>query len=958
MAARHPGRATRPLSPIARLALAAALATTAALAAASPVHAATLWVDDTWTGTTIGNDPDGGGPAGAFGTNSFATIQSAIDAAAANDTINVRPGNYNETAAIPSPPACPGDTVGLYFPGSKPGLTVQGVTLGNVPIVGAANVAATVTTVSNLCFGPDGIFVEGDGVTIAGLQIGTNTGGQNKTIEVIGDAFTLRDCDLDDPQGSVYINDFAFDVGTNTSSVQTYTIQGNIFRDGLSLDLADGAGFSGPASGRQITGNAFFNNDTWPSISFNGSDTGVPWFVHSVGGAVIQTNTFTNTNAAGQHIRARGTYDNTQFDWASYWNDNVYNKSVVVGAAPPANVRTYSYTSGSYTFNDVRRIGAVIQGEVDHAVAGDTVLVGPGAYDESPNLPVSLTLKSDQGNGVTTINLQTGPTYTGALTINGVGAVTVVDGFTIVGRDAACPSAIATSNIYVEVNPDDVTIRNNVLEVGAADGACSTGDDGFGVLSTYSEPATTVASIVVEDNVIQPLGSAGTRAFYINPGTGSFSFLRNQVTGKFNSTAITQAGTSLIEDNTIDGLGLGGAGLGAWGYPDANLWGKATVQGNFFTGLVNGFTIYESNDVVATCNRFVSNGRGVRVLDGYGTANFDPTTIDLHSNVFRTNTVAGVDNQASTPGNVLAENNYWNSGTGPNPPGSGDKVLGAVDAIPFSATVPACVACTTAADCNNGLACDGAETCNAGVCTPGTPVTCAAPTQCQTSNSCQEPSGTCVATPKPDGILCSDGQSCSVGDTCQSGVCQPGPGGDADNDGDCNNAEVACGCNPNDGSEVCALPNRLVGLPGSGAGEVLLNWYAPTVRKVTVATDDSCKTSGVGLCVTGRCQAGKIADLCATDADCYEAPNYCRVVVNYGDVPDNKLYFARFGRTDVPGFVTGTPSPSSPIAVAAGCSKKVDVLIPSRRSNNLKLKAKGTVDTRPRTDIDALQYRR
>jgi hypothetical protein len=130
------------------------------------------------------------------------------------------------------------------------------------------------------------------------------------------------------------------------------------------------------------------------------------------------------------------------------------------------------------------------------------------------------------------------------------------------------------------------------------------------------------------------------------------------------------------------------------------------------------------------------------------------------------------------------------------------------------------------------------------------------------------------------------------------------------------------------------------------------------VRKGTVATDPSCATSGAGLCVSGRCQAGKVADLCVADADCYQPADTCRVVVNYGDVPDNKLYFARFGRTNVRGFVTGTPTPQAPIPVAAGCSKKVDVLVPQRRSNNLKLKAKGTVDLRVRSDIDTLQYRR
>src|SRR5262249_4216859 len=213
------------------------------------------------------------------------------------DTVNVRRGTYSEPAAVPSPPACAGDTVGLYIADSKAGLTIQGVTAGDVPITSAASVQATINTNSNLCFGPDGIFVQGDGVTIAGVRIGTNTGGQNKTIEIWGDNFTLKNSDVADPQGSVYLNDANFDTMSNTSHVQNYRIDSNVFEDGVSLDIASGAGFSGPVAGRVITGNTFLNlavtpgSQPWPSVSFNGSNTGVPWFVYSVGGAVITGNT-------------------------------------------------------------------------------------------------------------------------------------------------------------------------------------------------------------------------------------------------------------------------------------------------------------------------------------------------------------------------------------------------------------------------------------------------------------------------------------------------------------------------------------------------------------------------------------------------------------------------------------------------------------------------------------------
>jgi hypothetical protein len=60
----------------------------------SALSAITRYVDDDWAGTSSGADPDGAGPATNFGTNSFATIQTAVNGAAVGDTIQVRPGGY------------------------------------------------------------------------------------------------------------------------------------------------------------------------------------------------------------------------------------------------------------------------------------------------------------------------------------------------------------------------------------------------------------------------------------------------------------------------------------------------------------------------------------------------------------------------------------------------------------------------------------------------------------------------------------------------------------------------------------------------------------------------------------------------------------------------------------------------------------------------------------------------
>lgn len=231
--------------------------------------------------------------------------------------------------------------------------------------------------------------------------------------------------------------------------------------------------------------------------------------------------------------------------------------------------------------------------------------------------------------------------------------------------------------------------------------------------------------------------------------------------------------------------------------------------------------------------------------------------------------------------------------------------------------------CTSDAECSDGLTCNGEETCNLGteLCEPGAPL--------------------------PDGLQCQDGNPCSTPDTCQAGICTPGPGDDVDGDGDCDDVEITCGCDMNDGREVCVLPSRLIGRAGNRGGEVLMEWFAPEVRRVVAATDPSCAT--VGECTAGYCTRGRIRDVCTTNAQCDLPPETCRVVVNWGDIADAALDYARIGRTDVPGF---TP-------VSPGCSRKIDVSLDTlRRVNRLRLRAHGTVDLRLRPDRDTFRIYR
>jgi parallel beta-helix repeat protein len=402
----------------------------------------------------------------------------------------------------------------------------------------------------------------------------------------------------------------------------------------------------------------------------------------------------------------------------------------------------------------------------------------------------------------------------------------------------------------------------------------------------------------------------------------------------------TAGGATNITNNIVTGSRFEGVFLDE---------GSATLTGNTVSGGANyGIQVYSftgaaGNSVgTVSCNTIQSNGlAGIQLADDDPMDAFVPSISGSNNQI--SGNATGAENTTAAMQNL--ENNYWGSGTGPNPPGSGDTLVGPVDAVPFLTLLPPCIACTTNANCANGLACDGTETCNAGTCQAGTAIVCV-PGQCEASSTCTEPAGTCVPTAKPDGVLCTDGAACTLGDTCVAGVCTPGPGADSDNDGDCDADEVACGCNGMDGNEVCVLPNRLVGLPGSGVGEVLINWHTPTVRKPSPATDPSCQD--VGVCTGGRCTAGRINDLCAANTDCNLPPDTCRVIVNWADRSDLSLSFAKVGRTDQSALFTTSP----------GCSRKINLpLDPARPSNRLRVKAKGTIDGRLRQDRDTIIYR-
>lgn len=306
--------------------------------------------------------------------------------------------------------------------------------------------------------------------------------------------------------------------------------------------------------------------------------------------------------------------------------------------------------------NDEAESYTTIQEAIDGTDANGVITVPAGTYNESPNITKSLTLQSADGRDVTTIMLQTGPTYLGSLTI-GASDVTV-SGFTIQGFDGG--SGLASTNVFLNSGIDNVTLTNNSIKVGQI-GSGSNGDDGIGLVTTYTEDSgQLVGNLTVTNNIFEPADalSGGSRAFFINTGVNNFTFSGNTITGKFTRGSYTQAQNGLVQNNTVTGEGTPGSrssSIGTWGYPDPTVWGHTTFSGNTISGVQGGIYVLDTNNVTISGNNLSGNGTGIWVeQDGF---TIDSNTISITNNNLSNQDDFGIELFGSF--SLTASPNWW-----------------------------------------------------------------------------------------------------------------------------------------------------------------------------------------------------------------------------------------------------------------------------------------------------------
>jgi len=383
---------------------------------------ATVYVDDSWVGTAIGSDPDGGGPATIFGCDSFATIQGGINAVTSGGTVIVNDGTYIENVTIPK------------------ALTLTGAGAATVTLLPAisdpncdGSGGGSLCGVSNL------ILVQANNVTISGLTLDGDNPGLPGGINVGGANVDARNGIITDHNTGIFENLVVHDVtvknvflrgiyassggsfnfhhntvqnvaGDSASSIAMFNFGGvGIFDNNTVLDSNDGIA-SNASLGTQYTNNQVSNCASGGIHTDNAGDGPI------VSNDLISANIVDNSPVGGFGIYAyepratvtiqNNTVTNVDNGLASF------GRLPSTGSLPSGNIKEGAAQSGgSATARprviDVREPGAfflthrAVRPNLPADISPDaTVFTGNTVNGQNKANSTGVTLTTDQlGNG-------------------------------------------------------------------------------------------------------------------------------------------------------------------------------------------------------------------------------------------------------------------------------------------------------------------------------------------------------------------------------------------------------------------------------------------------------------------------------------------------------------------------------------------------------------------------------
>lgn len=593
---------------------------------------------------------------GTNGANAM-SINTAINAALNDATIDVLPGAYTEGAAgVNELGGAGGQNFGLFI--YKDGVTLRGVDANGQLITDPNSVLATITAAYQTGFGAQH-FVSGNNVTIEGLGFRPAATGDNKTLEVVGDNFTLQNSVIDNrgnaTSANIYIDDM--ELGGGRPLVERFNIQNNIFYGGNTAGaivvVAAGVGRNTDESQRIFDGNKIVGNGIANQRGFQvqGVIPSQAWQQLAAGPVTVTNNTFSNVDIP---VRSVGELtQNLEWDAIFRSNGNVFGTGAVMvyeGDTTDARAGTASGTSeykiftklpAALTFNGIQ--------------AGDTVRALAGTYNLASALIIdkSIKLVGDgqartfiDGSGLTgrIVDLRADDTTLTGFTINGDGGGV---GVSISGQDATVTDNTINNTLTgvqtttAHLVGSNATISGNTIRTGV----------GISLQNANN--------IVSGNNVTASMEGAGLLS-------GANTFTGNIFDISASGTALALHGSASASDliassNTVS---INGGGLqGAVDLTGAG--GNLNVLGGTYTEdvVINGAR--NISFAGATLNKFTTNvataiGGTVSTVNGF----FLNAATTLLSNTVLNGSVTATSIDGSTAGGQTLTVNGGNNALG------------------------------------------------------------------------------------------------------------------------------------------------------------------------------------------------------------------------------------------------------------------------------------------------------
>lgn len=334
-----------------------------------------------------------------------------------------------------------------------------------------------------------------------------------------------------------------------------------------------------------------------------------------------------------------------------------------------------------------------LQAAINKASAGDTINVEAGVYPVAGVVTVNkkLTLKGAQAgvDARSRFELESRLENSGGLyvTANDV----VIDGFQV---ENSTSSAFTGYGIALGAGTSGAHVINNIIQdniVGLGLANNPAGNQAViqrNVFRNNTRPGAASGHGIYSDEYVAGLGIGVDDVLIAN---NEFVNDNGAVTGTWgigiSNTGAVPFSHLQIQENTFDSISPASRGMYFYGTA------TSSIKSNSIRNKTNyGIGFFGGNDgITIECNVILEDNRGIYVGDAFMGQN---SNITANDNNIAGNLTAGLEVASGTysggPGSLDAENNWWNSPTGPmtpaNPGGTGDKIIdpdGVVDFTPW-----------------------------------------------------------------------------------------------------------------------------------------------------------------------------------------------------------------------------------------------------------------------------------